>query len=333
MVRGLFLKERMITMPSLDMPLEKLREYKGSTPTPADFDEFWDESLKELDSVDTNLELIPAEFTCPFADCYDMYFNSTAGRIHAKLLLPKDITKPVPALLKFHGYHGDAGEWSEHLNYVAAGIAVASMDCRGQSGKSIDEGICIGDTLSGFITKGLLGDPKDMYYTNTFLDTALFARIIMNLDYIDETRVAATGISQGGGLTIACAALEPRLVAAVPCVPFLSDYKRVWEMDLDKDAYHDLRTFFRYFDPFHEKEEEYFTKLGYTDVSHLAPRIKGEVLQFSTLRDNICPPSTQFAAYNNMTCKKQIKIAPDFAHEVIRGQSDMAYEFILSKLL
>lgn len=320
-------------MPSLDMPLEKLREYKGSTPVPADFDEFWDNSLKELDAVDAKLEITPADFTCPFADCYDMYFNGTAGRIHAKLLLPKNISKPVPAILKFHGYHGDAGEWSEHLNYVAAGIAVASMDCRGQSGKSIDEGICIGDTLSGFITKGLLGDPKDMYYRNTFLDTAQMARIVMGLDYIDESRVGAMGTSQGGGLTIACAALEPRISVAVPHVPFLSDYKRVWDMDLDKDAYHDLRTFFRHFDPFHEKADEYFTKLGYTDVSHLAPRIKAEVLQFSTLRDNICPPSTQFAAYNNMTCKKQLKIAPDYAHEFIRTQSDITYQFMLSKLL
>ena len=306
---------------------------KGCTPIPDDFDEFWDNSLKELDEIDANPELVPAEFTCPFADCYDMYFNGTAGRVHAKLLLPKNITKPVPAVLKFHGYHAFAGEWSDHLNYVAAGIAVASMDCRGQSGESTDEATYIGDNLSGFITMGVLGDPKNMYYRHTFLDTAQMARVVMDMDYIDETRVAAMGGSQGGGLTIACAALEPRLAVAVPHVPFLSDYKRVWQMDLDKDAYHDLRTFFRYFDPFHEKEDEYFTKLGYTDVAHLAHRIKAEVLQFSTLRDNICPPSTQFAAYNNMNCKKQIMIAPDYAHEGARGQADITYKFILNKLL
>ena len=288
--------------------------------------------MQELYAVEPNLELIPAEFKTPIADCYDMYFDGTAGRLHAKLLLPKDITKPVPAVLKFHGYHGVAGEWTDHLNSVASGFAVASLDCRGQSGHSLDRGCYVGDTLSGFITEGILGDPKDTYYRNTFLDTAQMARLVMDFDYIDETRVAAMGTSQGGGLTIACAALEPRIAVAVPHVPFLSDYKRVWEMDLDIDAYCDLKTFFRYFDPFHEKEEEYFTKLGYTDVAHLAPRIKAEVLQFSTLRDNICPPSTQFAAYNNMTCKKQIKIAPDYAHEGIRTQSDFTYSFIMEKL-
>lgn len=38
-------------MPMLDMDLESLREYKGVNPCPKDFDEYWAEALKELDSV------------------------------------------------------------------------------------------------------------------------------------------------------------------------------------------------------------------------------------------------------------------------------------------
>ena len=49
-------------------------------------------------------------------------------------------------------------------------------------------------------------------------------------------------------------------------------------MDLAKDAYAELRTFFRHFDPQHEREEEIFTKLGYIDIQFLADRIKGDVL-------------------------------------------------------
>ena len=51
------------------------------------------------------------------------------------------------------------------------------------------------------------------------------------------------GGSQGGALTIACAALEPRVKKLAPVFPFLSDYRRVWEMDLAKDAYAELRPF------------------------------------------------------------------------------------------
>ena len=52
------------------------------------------------------------------------------------------------------------------------------------------------------------------------------------------------GGSQGGGLTLACAALEPRIKRLAPVFPFLSDYRRTWEMDLAVDAYEELKVLF-----------------------------------------------------------------------------------------
>lgn len=62
-------------------------------------------------------------------------------------------------------------------------------------------------------------------------------------------------------------------------------------------------------------KKEVFTKLGYIDNQHLAHRIRAEVMMFTGLMDTICPPSSQFAAYNKITSKKQVVIYPDFAHE------------------
>jgi cephalosporin-C deacetylase len=45
------------------------------------------------------------------------------------------------------------------------------------------------------------------------------------------------------------------------------------------------------------------------------------------LMDEICPPSTEFAAYNRMTCAKSLVIYPDFAHESLPGVDDMIYEY------
>jgi cephalosporin-C deacetylase len=86
-------------------------------------------------------------------------------------------------------------------------------------------------------------------------------------------------------------------------------------MDLCADAYAELAYYFRTFDPEHRREEEIFTKLGYIDVQHLSKRIRANVLMFTGLMDKICPPSTQFAAYNKITSPKGVKIYPDFAHE------------------
>lgn len=168
-------------------------------------------------------------------------------------------------------------------------------------------------------------------FRDIFLDTAMLARIAMDMDYIDETKVYATGGSQGGALTLACAALEPRVAKAAAVYPFLCDYKRVWEMDLDKDAYEELRTYFRCYDPRHEREDEIFTKLGYIDLQYLAPRIQGEMLVITGLLDTICPPSTQYAAYNKMTCKKKHILYPDYGHEWIRDADDIIFQFLLGE--
>jgi cephalosporin-C deacetylase len=78
-------------------------------------------------------------------------------------------------------------------------------------------------------------------------------------------------------------------------------------------------------------EDEVFTALGYIDLQHLAKRIWGEVLMGTGLMDTVCPPSTQFAAYNKIRSKKRIVIYPDFGHEDLPGFSDIAFEF-MSKL-
>lgn len=314
----------------LDMNPEQLKEYTGSTPRPADFDAYWERALKEMHAVDPQVELIPAAFQSPVADCFDMYFTGTKGaRIYAKLLIPKNRTAPGPAVLQFHGYCGSSGDWSQYLVYAASGFVVAAMDVRGQGGKSEDVGGVKGTTQNGSIIRGLSDHEDNLLFRQNFLDTALLAKIVMDMDLVDETRVGAFGGSQGGGLTLACAALEPRIKRIAPRVPFLCDYKRVWEMDLAKNAYGELKDYFRKFDPRHEHEDEIFTRLGYIDVQFLAPRIKADTIFFTGLMDEVCPPSSQFAAYNKMTCNKKMYIYPDFAHEDFPDASDIIYEFML----
>src|SRR5262245_53122145 len=123
-------------MPLLfDMPFDQLKTYQGANPRPADFDDDWDSSLEELSKVDPEPELIPSDFHANVAVCLDLYYTGLGGvRIHAKLLRPRNVTKPHPAVLMFHGYSGSAGDWFDKLGYVAQGYTVAAMDCRGQGG-------------------------------------------------------------------------------------------------------------------------------------------------------------------------------------------------------
>lgn len=316
-------------MPVLDMPPEELSRYRGTNPRPSDFDDFWDRGLAEMRRLQGDAELVPADFPVPFAHCFDMYFTGVGGaRIHAKLIRPKSPPAPHPAVLLFHGYSGDSGSWFDKLGYAAAGCTVAALDCRGQGGLSEDVGGVKGNTLHGHIIRGLAEGPEQLLYRRIFLDTAQLASIVMDMEDVDETRVGALGISQGGGLTLACAALEPRIKKASPALPFLCDYLRVWEMDLAAKSYAELKDYFRHFDPTHEREGETFERLGYIDCQHLAPRIRAEVLMATALLDDVCPPSTQFAAYNKITSKKEMILYPDFAHEGLPGFDDRTFRFM-----
>jgi cephalosporin-C deacetylase len=316
-------------MPIVDKPLSELKKYMGVNPCPKDMDAFWDRSLAEMRALDPKVELRPSAFKAAGAECFHLHFTGVGrSRVHAKFLRPAKAKGKLPAVLLFHGYSGSSGDWFDKLAWVSQGFVVAALDCRGQAGLSEDLGSVKGGTLRGHIVRGLDDAPEKLAFRQIYLDTAQLARIVMAMPEVDPARVGATGGSQGGGLTLACASLEPAIKLAAPVFPFLCDYKRTWDMDLAKDAYAELREFMRWFDPRHEREDEIWTRLGYIDCQHLAKRIRAEVLMLVGLMDTICPPSTQFAAYNKITAKKDMVIYPDFGHEGLPGAVDAIHKFM-----
>lgn len=318
-------------MPEFELPLEELKTYRGLNPRPPDFDAYWERALSDLSRTNPDAQLVEHASPANFAEAFDLWFTGVGGaRIHAQCLKPRS-SGPHPAVLKFHGYTGNAGDWFDKLAWAAQGFVVAAMDVRGQGGLSEDVGGESGTTLGGHIVRGLSDrDPDKLLFRQIFLDTVQLARLVMDWEDVDSDRVVATGWSQGGGLTLACAALEPRIAMAAPVYPFLSDYLRVWQMDLARDAYEGLTYYFKRFDPTHQLENEAFTRLGYIDVQHLANRIRAHVLMGTGLMDTICPPSTQFAVYNKITSRKEMVLYPDFGHEELPGHNDRIFGFLSS---
>lgn len=317
-------------MPLVDMPIEKLFEYEGSSPCPADIDEYWDLALAEMNSVNPDAKFIKKDFPSKIADMYDLYYTGTKNaRIHAKVAVPKTRESKMPAVLMFHGLYGSSDEWSSLLSFASQGYVVAFMDARGQGGLSEDIGITMGTTCISPFMRGIDGDKNNLLMRDIFLDTALLAKIIMDLDYVDETRVATTGGSQGGALSVACACLVPQIKKCAPRSPYLSDYRRVYEMDLHRGiAYEGLNYYFRHFDPTHQRFDEVYEKLGYIDIQNLAKRMKAELLMFTGLMDTICPPSTQFAMYNKVNSSKNVVLYPEYGHENFKGAFDLTFEFL-----
>ncbi|MBE9566729.1 MAG: acetylxylan esterase, partial [Proteobacteria bacterium] len=174
-------------MPVFEMPLDELRTYTGRNPRPDDFEQYWGDAVEEMRATDPQVELVPHALSAQFAECFDLYFTGVGGaRIHAKYLRPAKSDAPHPAVLLFHGYSGNSGDWSDKLHYVAQGFSVAALDCRGQGGESEDVGGVRGNTLRGHIVRGLGDDPQKLLFRDIFLDCAQLARIVMDMPEVDE---------------------------------------------------------------------------------------------------------------------------------------------------
>lgn len=314
-------------MPLVDLPLASLHTYEGRNERPADLETYWTRGKDELASVPPRVELAPAPYAFRNAEAFDLTFDGTRGaRIYAKYLRPRG-GRNLPTLLAFHGYTGRSEDWANLLGWAGEGYAVAALDCRGQAGRSVDTTATSGGTHNGLIIRGVDDGPDDLYFRQVFLDTVRLAEVVADFDEIDATRIGAMGGSQGGGLTLACAALSPLVRMCAPIYPFLCDYRRVWEMDQGGGAYAELKTWFRMRDPRHERESWFFGRLGYIDAAQLAPWIRAETLMSVGLMDVTCPPSTQFAAYNRILAEKRLLIYPDYGHEGLPGVGDELHAF------
>ena len=94
-------------------------------------------------------------------------------------------------------------------------FSVAALDCRGQDGQFEDVGGIEGNTLHGYIIRGLSGAfagfSQKLLFRQLFLDTAQLVKIVVDLPAVDCNRVVAMGGGQGGALTVTSADLEPPL--------------------------------------------------------------------------------------------------------------------------
>ncbi|NLB80078.1 MAG: acetylxylan esterase [Clostridiaceae bacterium] len=311
------------------MPLEQLKEYMGVSPKADDFDAFWDDAVATIPEHGADYILEKSEFQVAGVTCYHLYFRAEDGsRVHALFSRPEKIEGASPAIIKFHGYSGASGGFHEIITYSLLGYTVLYLDCRGQGGISEDLAQTKGSTYFGLIIRGLEEGPHKLYFKKVFLDTVRCARILLNMEGVSHC-VGVVGGSQGGALALACAALEPRIKFALVSAPFLCDFKRIIDLGLMQNAYQEFGWHFRIRDPRHERQDEFLNVLSYIDVVNLAPRIRAEVFWKIGLMDVTCPPSTQFAAYNQLKSAKTMRIYPEYEHDIVGRYSDEELEFII----
>ncbi len=311
-------------MPWYDMPLERLREYRTSTPEPEGLDGWWRQRLERA-----RAQARPAVFTPYEPDVYrpfqvfDVEFSGAGGDpVKAWYIKPSGQESP-PVVVKFIGYGGGRGAPAEHVLLPSLGYAVLVMDTRGQGGRwtygaTPDGAGGSGPENSLVMTRGITA-PEDYYYTRLFTDAALAVDLALELAAAGGAKVAVSGASQGGGLALAAAALHgPSVSLCHADVPFLCDIQRAITL-APHAPYTEIPEFLA------ENValvDTALTTLRYIDCALLARRVTAPTLVCVGLMDDICPPSTVFAAYNEIPAEKDIIVYPYSGHSVPRAHAE-----------
>ena len=314
-------------MPSIDMPLEQLRQYKPSLYREPDFDEFWNATVSEALDQPLNAELIPYDLPADGLQCYAVRFDGyKGGRIAGWYVRPTSRGK-FPGVCVYHGYSGRGPRPLDLITYASQGMCVLSMDCRGQNGQSQDALIADEGHHSGWMTKGIR-NPRQYYYRYVYADAVRALQLLARRDEVDETRIAVTGGSQGGALALAASALSDVPILSLPDVPFLCDFRRAIAITA-AGPYPEITSFIRQFPQLHEQA---IRTLSYCDNMNLAPRIQCRTVIANSLWDDVCPPSTIFGVYNHISAEKQMEIYPFNKHDVPYEHNELKFRLLVEVL-
>lgn len=303
-------------MAFFDLPSEQLSVYQPDRSEPADFDAFWAETLAETRQHALNPVFERVEVGLRQVEVYDVTYSGYGGqRIKGWYLRPAGVQGALPCVVEYIGYGGGRNSALQWLIWPAAGYATLVMDTRGQGsvwspGDTPDLPDGANPFTPGFMTQGVL-DPRHYYYRRVFSDAARAVEAAQSRDDVEGAKIAVKGGSQGGGISIAAAALVPEVSAVLADVPFLCHFRRA----VGLTGAYPYQEIVQYLIAHRNHEARVFETLDYFDGMNFAARIHAPCLFSTALMDETCPPSTVFAAYNQVSAPKEMRVYKYNGHE------------------
>ena len=172
-----------------------------------------------------------------------------------------------------------------------------------------------------------LDDRDRFYYKRVYLGCVRANDFIFSLPQFDGTNLAVTGGSQGGALSIVTTALDPRVKWLAAYYPALSDVTGYlngraggWPHYFDKNNL-----------AFNNKKDKIET-CGYYDVVNFARLVKVPGMYSWGFNDDVCPPTSMYAAYNVIPGGKDLYLALETGHWTFPEQTEKLNNWLEQKL-
>ena len=303
---------------------------KPTTTQPDDFIAFWDQCKKDLAALplDLQMELIPERCT----DDVNVYHASAANmrngvRVYGILCVPKAEGK-YPALLTVPGagarnYTGDIKMAQKGFITFEMGIHGIPVNLDPSFYNVFKQGVL--NNSAGY-TEFNLDNRDEYYYKRVYLGCIRSIDIMCSLPQWDGKHVAVTGGSQGGGLSIVTAGLDPRVSCYVSFFPAMCDltgylYGRAggWPHMFAPDKWSKNLTQIKI------ETSKYF------DSVNFARQISVPGLWSFGYNDTTCPPTTVYSAYNVVPAQKELMIRVETGHNRYAEQITASQQWIMKQ--
>lgn len=306
------------------MPRATADQYASQVRMPDDLDRFWADVLAETARIPLEPELVADLLRSSAAvEVYEVFFTSLDDvRIAGWYARPKDRSGLLPGLLLAPGYNMEP---PVPKNWAAKGYAVFSVAPRGKlrSSRQFNPG------YPGLLTYNIV-DRNTYSYRGFYMDACRAVDFLRGRPEVDSDRIGVTGHSQGGGLTVAVAALRPEIKAAAAGAPFLCGFLDAIALT-DTYPYQEIADYLR-MNP--DSRGQVANTLAYFDGINLARRITCPVIVSVGLQDSTCPPETGYAMFNAIASADKRMYAYDgHGHDANNHEHDAVIDAFLARHL
>ncbi len=313
---------------------EKIEPY---TRMPNDFESFWKGVLDEQRKLPLSYTVQEArEFSNDKVDCYLVkirtWRSDRNAYVYGYLSIPKKGNGQYPIVVSPPGAGVKHMDPTKTQFYATEGKCIRfEMEIHG-----IDPSLtptayqditrAFGDHFAaGYLSNGIAD--RDTYYMQR-----VYASLVRAVDYLvtrpewDGKNILVQGNSQGGGLGLVLAALDPRVTALAIAHPAISDMAAYAEKGRTGGYPHFGNT---YKDV--KLTDDVIRTLQYYDAVNFARLVKCPTYMTWGYNDNVCPPTTSYAVWNTLTCEKECYITPINEHWVSTETRYRQMRFLLGK--
>ena len=299
-------------------------QIKPTTTLPSDFEQFWDGAKAELAKIPMKpiLTLIPERCTDK-VDVYHVSIDNIKGKVYGILCKPKAEGK-YPAILHVPGagirpYYGDV--WSAEKGIITFQIGIHGIPVNLE--QKVYDNLGSG-ALNGYQVANM-DDKDNYYYKRVYLGCVRAVDFIESLDCFNGQDIAVTGGSQGGALSIITAALDSRIDYLAAFYPALSDLTGYLHGRAGGWPH-------MFKDNFTNKPQKIETS-KYYDVVNFARFVKVPGWYSWGYNDNVCPPTSMYAAYNVIPGSKELHLFQETQHWTFPEQQELKNNWLFKKLL